>query len=111
MITINEIKTPAEYNNFINIEDNVLRIVKLGAEWCGPCRALSNVFRNLDENKTGNVMIAEIDVEDTEMDDIVTSLNIRSIPVTLLFKNGNMLEKRVGGISETDVYKLIENNK
>lgn len=108
MENIIEIKTSEDYNSFVNVKDNVLRVVKLGAEWCGPCRSLSKTILNLDNNKIGSTIFAEINIEDEDIADIVSLLAIRSIPVLLFFKNGNLLEKKVGGISESDLYNMIE---
>lgn len=106
-----EINTTEEYNAFVNANDNILRVIKLGAEWCGPCRVLSNTIDALDSDKVGSAIFAEIDVENDNLNDVVTSLNIRSIPVLIFVKNGSIVEKRIGGISESDFYNLIEKHK
>jgi thioredoxin-like negative regulator of GroEL len=106
-----EINTTEEYNAFVNANDNILRVIKLGAEWCGPCRVLSNTIDALDSDKVGSAIFAEIDVENDNLNDVVSSLNIRSIPVLIFVKNGSIVEKRIGGISESDFYNLIEKHK
>ena len=106
-----EINTTEEYNAFVNANDNILRVIKVGAEWCGPCRVLSNTIDALDSDKVGSAIFAEIDVENDNLNDVVTSLNIRSIPVLIFVKNGSIVEKRIGGISESDFYNLIEKHK
>lgn len=107
-MNVKEINTTEEYNAFINANDNVLRVVKLGAEWCGPCRVLSDTIANLDSEKVGSTIFAEIDVEGDEVSDVISALAIRSIPVLVFAKNGTIVDKVVGGISETELYKFIE---
>lgn len=109
MNTIKEINNYDEFNSFKT--ENSFCIIKLGAEWCGPCRTLVNTLNNLDKERINNISIAEVDIENDEVENIITEFSVRNIPVTLFFKDGNLVEKKVGLISANDIYNIIELHK
>ena len=63
MITVREINNYDEFNLFTDMDNDKLHVIKLGAEWCGPCRVMSNTISNLDENKVENVLFGEVDIK------------------------------------------------
>lgn len=111
MITVKEITSYDDFKSFKETNDDILRVIKLGAQWCGPCRLLSTTIRDLNPEKIGNTLFAEIDIDGDGLDEVASELNIRNIPVTLFIKNGNILEKKVGSIQENDFYNIINNNQ
>jgi len=98
-----EIRTKDEFNDIIHNNDVVL--IKFGAEWCSPCKTMHNVIESLEKNIEG-VTICEADVE--EIEDLTTELRIRNIPTTLIFKNGNIVERIVGAYSMEDLIEKIK---
>jgi thioredoxin 1 len=111
MIEVREIKNYDEFISFKEDSKEVLHVVKIGAEWCGPCKVVSKMISNLDKELVGDTMFAEVDIEEEENDDIVTEFGIRNIPVILFIKDGNVLEKKVGTIKQNELQDIINNNK
>jgi thioredoxin 1 len=111
MIEVREIKSCDDFKSFIEMREENLHIIKLGAEWCGPCRQLSGFIKNLDETKTNSTLFAEVDIEEDGLDEIISEYKVRSIPVTLFIKNNELLEKKVGLINTVDLYNMIEQYK
>ena len=111
MIEVREIKSCDDFKSFIEMSEENLHIIKLGAEWCGPCRQLSGFIKNLDETKTSSTLFAEVDIEEDGLDEIISEYKVRSIPVTLFIKNNELLEKKVGLINPVDLYNMIEQYK
>jgi thioredoxin 1 len=111
MIEIKEIKNYEEFNSFKEENKEVLHVVKVGAEWCGPCKMASKMISNLNQELIGNTMFAEVDIEEEGNDDIVTEFGIRNIPVILVFKDNELVEKKVGSLTADALYKLIEEHK
>jgi thioredoxin 1 len=93
------------------MESEKLHLVKIGAPWCGPCRQLESILHNLDEEKIGNTVIADVNIDEDDNDDIANEYNVRSIPVTLFIKDNEIVEKYVGSITEADLYNKIEKHK
>ena len=111
MIEIREIKNLEDLKSFYTEAPESLHIVKIGAPWCGPCRTLSDTLHNLDPNKIGDTLIADVDIDEEDNDDVAIEYNIRNIPVTLYVKNGEVFGRTIGSISANDVYKYIEDYK
>ena len=69
-----------------------LVIVKLGATWCGPCKAIAPVVHAFFASSPANVVCADIDVD--ESFDLYAALKqkkmVNCIPVILLYKKGNV---------------------
>ena len=69
-----------------------LVIMKLGAEWCGPCKKIAPVVHAFFASSPENVVCADIDVD--ESFDLYAVLKqkkmVNGIPVILLFKKGNV---------------------
>ena len=108
MIEIREIKNLEGLKSFYTEAPESLHIVKIGAPWCGPCRTLSDTLHNLDPNKIGDTLIADVNIDEEDNEDIAMEYNIRNIPVTLYVKNGEVFGRTIGSISANDIYKYIE---
>lgn len=89
---IRKLSTETEFNEFVSSSDTV-NCVKFGAEWCGPCRALSNAMHAVTDTPEGT-RFAEADVE--ELSSVAESLGIMNVPVISLFRGGEELDRIVG---------------
>lgn len=111
MVTVREIKNLTDLESFYNDNADSLHIVKIGAPWCGPCRNLGDILHNMDENKIGNTLIADVNIEEEENEDIASKYSVRSIPVMLFVKNGEVVNKIVGAVNADAIYSKIEEYK
>lgn len=93
-----------EFDEIIK-EDLVL--VDFYATWCGPCRMLSPILDEVLEET--NITLLKVDVDKNEM--IAKRYGIMSIPTMILFKNGEIVEKRVGMTSKDELIKWINEKK
>lgn len=77
------------------ISSNNLVVLKFSAPWCGPCKALGPVFKELDERFSGqSVIFAEVDCS-IEVD-IQTQYAVRAVPTIIIIKQGEIKETIVG---------------
>ena len=72
-----------------------LVLVDFWAEWCGPCRQLGPVIDELSAEMEGKVKIVKMNVD--QAPNTPGQYGIRSIPTLILFKDGEMVETKVGG--------------
>lgn len=77
--------------------------VKVSAPWCGPCKSLAKTFINLQ-----NSVLAEVNADGES--EFIDTFKIRSIPTTLVFKDGELQNKIVGdspGLIQKAIDELI----
>ena len=79
-------------------------IVKFGAAWCGPCRALDPTLAQMEKDNE-NLTVASVDV-DTQSD-LSTEYGVRNIPSVFIYKNGEIINNFVGAKSATDINSLL----
>lgn len=110
MADIKEIKSLEEYNEFIN-RPNTLNIIKIGAQWCGPCRTLEQTIAGLTNDEVEGVLLAEVDADEEWAEDTLADLKVRGIPVMIAFLDGTEKDRVQGGLGKTDLINFIEKNK
>ena len=69
-------------------------LVDFWAAWCGPCRMLTPIVDELNNDFGEKVTIAKIDVDAHQ--EFAAKYGVRNIPTVLVFKNGEVVEKQVG---------------
>ena len=79
-------------------------IVDFYANWCGPCKMLSPVLEEI-ANDRSEVNIVKIDVDQNE--NISKEFGVMSIPTIILFKDGNLIDKKVGFQSKEEIVEWI----
>ncbi len=97
-----EIKTEQEFNEKIN-GDYVL--VDFFATWCGPCKMLGPILENVSKN----IEILKVDVD--KFENLARNYSVMSIPTLILFKKGQIVDKKIGFIPEVMLNEWINNNK
>ena len=88
MVLINELE---KFNKAI--EEHSLCMVKIGTPWCGPCKMVQQNMENVE--KTHNDVYF-INVNADEADEINEKYGIRSVPVVLVIKDGEVISRSVG---------------
>lgn len=96
-----------------DFEKEVLRskepvVVDVWAEWCGPCRMYSPIIDEVSKDLAGKVKFVKVNADFNEK--VSTKYNIRSIPTTMLFVNGEMKAINVGAVPKEVLKKWISQN-
>lgn len=86
-----------------------LVIVDFFAVWCGPCKMMAPSIEKLAKEFEGTVKIGKFDVD--ENPEVSGKYEIQSIPTTIFFKNGEMVERLVGFQSEEVLRQKIQQHK
>ncbi len=84
-------------------------LVDFYAEWCGPCKAIAPILEEISEEKSDQLKIVKINIE--ESPEVPTKYGVRGVPTLMIFKDGQVIDTRVGGMSKTDMTNWIENTK
>ncbi len=80
-------------------------LVDFWAEWCGPCRSMHPVFTRLSK-KFKKIRFARLNID--ENPDIATKLGIQSIPIFIMFKNGQPVDRVVGAVGEPGISLIAQ---
>ena len=84
-------------------------VLDFWAEWCQPCLAVAPILDELAQDYKGAVKIAKINID--ENTDTAVEYEVRSIPTMILFKDGQIVDVKVGASSKEDIKQWIEANK
>ena len=100
-----EIKNENEFNETINSE---YALVDFFATWCGPCKMMGPVLENVSSNRD-NIKIIQVDVD--KFESLARTYGVMSIPTLILFKKGQIVDKKVGFLAEPLLNEWIDNNR
>ena len=93
----------ADFKNILQSEKPVL--VDFFANWCGPCKTLAPILKQIKQELGDAVKIVTIDVDKNAQ--LASKYQIRGVPTMLLFKNGNQVWRQSGLIEKESIVKII----
>lgn len=76
------------------------------AAWCGPCRSLKPVLEKLAEAYQGRFVLAKLDTDANPQ--VAALLGLRSIPLVVLFKDGQPVDQFMGALPEGQVRAFLD---
>lgn len=97
-----------------NFESEVLKssspvFVDFWAPWCGPCQMMGPIIEELAKEYEGkNIKIGKCNVDDNP--NMPGQYEVLNIPTFIVFKNGQAVDKLIGGQQKEKVKEFIEKN-
>lgn len=87
------------------IKSNIPVLVDFFATWCGPCKMLAPVIAELAEKYAGKVKVGKVNVD--EENELAMKYQISSIPTLVLFKDGKIINVKVGLSSKSEIENML----
>ena len=81
-------------------------LVDFWAEWCGPCKMISPIVDELAQAYDGRVKVAKVNIDQNRATAI--KYHVRSIPMLLLFKDGQIQATQVGAVGRGQLTQMID---
>lgn len=95
------------FKDLINSETPVL--VDFFAEWCGPCKVLGPILKEVKEELGDAVKIIKIDVDKNQ--ELASDFKVQGVPTMILFQNGEQKWRQSGVLQKSDLVAIINQHK
>ena len=91
------------FDIIINSDKPVL--IDFFATWCGPCKTLAPILKQVKDNLGERITILKIDVD--KKPQLASKYQVRGVPTMVLFQNGKQLWRQSGVLTTEEVIKAI----
>ena len=96
----------SNFSEIINKDTPVL--IDFYAEWCGPCKMMGPILKQVKDQLGNTISIIKIDVDKNQA--LATKYQVRGVPTLMLFKNGKQVWRQSGVLQKDDIINLIKAN-
>lgn len=97
-------KTKESFSDIIRSGKTVL--VDFYADWCGPCKMMQPILRDLNNMVDDNVRIIKVDVDRNPM--AASAYQVRGVPTLIIFKDGQVKWRQSGVRSAAELKQVLD---
>ena len=92
------------FNEIIQSSKPVL--VDFSAEWCGPCKMMAPILKDLKKEIGDSATIIKVDVDKNPQ--AASAYQVQGVPTLILFKNGQPLWRQSGVVQKSGLLGVIK---
>ena len=92
------------FSDIIKGDQTVL--VDFSAEWCGPCKMMAPILKELKTMAGESVTILKVDIDKNPV--LASSYQVQSIPTLIIFKKGNIKWRQSGVVQAKQLKTIID---
>ncbi len=94
------------FSEIINSEKPTL--VDFSAEWCGPCKMMAPILKELSEKIGDKARILKVDIDKNPQ--VSKHYHVQSVPTLILFKKGEIKWRQSGVVQSNMLAEIINKN-
>jgi thioredoxin 1 len=83
-------------------------LIDFWAPWCGPCLQLSPLIDELATDMAGKLAVIKCNID--ENPETPSKYGVRGIPTLMIFKDGKVLDTKVGSLPKSALYEWVKSN-
>jgi len=83
-------------------------LIDFWAEWCGPCKQIGPILEEIGEAKKDKLKIFKLNVDENPQ--TPQKFGVRGIPTLMLFKDGKLIDTKVGSLPKNILESWIDPN-
>ena len=83
-------------------------VVDFGAEWCGPCKQLDPILEDIASENIDRLKVFKLNIDENPM--TPQKFGVRGIPTIMLFKEGKLIDTKVGSLPKSALEAWIKAN-
>ncbi len=91
------------FQDDISSQSNLV-LVDFWAEWCGPCKQISPILEEI-ANEKDNINILKLNIDENPA--TPQKYNVRGIPTLMLFKDGKLIDTKIGSLPKSSLEDWI----
>ena len=90
------------------LNQDKLVLVDFFAEWCGPCKMMSPILKEVKDELQEDISIIKIDVDKNQS--LAAKYQVKGVPTFMLFKNGKQVWRQSGMLQKNDIIAIIKSH-
>ena len=83
-------------------------LVDYWAEWCGPCKMIAPILDEVARDYGDKIRVVKVNVDENQA--IPSKYGIRGIPTLMLFRNGAVVDTKVGALSKSQLTVFLDSH-